>query len=182
MLNFRENIEIRCDDVLLLKNLTGSMKNSLRYGTYFEHFKKFDKILEEYNLYCILSILAEGIPYYPEWVEYIKERQHRYKIALHGFSHNYYAGMSEEDGYHQLMTAKWMVEKEFGVKIERWYVPFGRLLFPEWSLRVSERLGVKFHTRGGTSRHFYFHYWNSRDRLRLERLIREHGIKLKKAN
>ena len=171
-------VEIRCDDVLLLGNLTGSMKNSLRYGTFFEHFKRFDKILEDNHLHCILTIMAEGIPYYPEWVKYIKERQFRYTIQLHGFSHYYYKGLSEEDAYRSLLAARWMVEQAFGTTVTRWYVPFGRHYFPEWSLRVCERLGLKFHTRGGTTRHFYFHYWNSRDRNRLGRLIKEHGPKI----
>lgn len=170
----QKQLEIRIDDVLLLGNLTGSMKNCLRHNTFFGHFKMMDKILEDNNLHAILTLMAEGIPYYPEWVQYIKERQHRYTIEMHGFSHDYYKGMSEEDAYRSLLTAKWMIEKEFGVKVSRWYVPFGRQYFPEWDyIKLCDRLGVKFHTKGGTTRHFYFHYWNSRDRLRLQRLLDE---------
>src|SRR3990167_6125004 len=176
-------IEIRFDDVLLLNNLTGSMKNSLRYNSFFGHFLLADKFLEDHNLHCILTILAEGIEAYPEWVQYIKLRKHRYTIELHGYSHLYYKGMSEEEAYQSLKKAKELVEKAFEVKITRWYVPFGRHYFPEWDyIKVCERLGLKFHTRGGTARHFYLHYWNSRDRLRLERLYKEHGKQLKTAD
>ena|SRR3990167_2973486 len=172
-------IEIRIDDVFLLNNLTNSMKNSLRKYTFFEHFKLMDKILETLKEPVILTILAEGIQDYPEWVEYIKARQKRFVIELHGYSHYYYQGMTEEQAYQSLALAKYMIEEAFGVKVSRWYVPFGRHYFPEWSFRVCDRLGLKFHTKGGVTRHFYYHYWNSRDRLRLERLIEQHPQILK---
>lgn len=169
-------VEIRFDDVLLLDNLTGSMKNSLRYDTFFGHFMKADKFLENNNLHCILTLMAEGIEEYPEWVKYIKLRKHRYTIELHGYSHFYYKGMTEDKAFESLSTARDMIEDAFDVKVGRWYVPFGRHYFPEWDyLKLCERLGLKFHTKGGTTRHFYFHYWNSRDRIRLERLYKEHG-------
>lgn len=175
-----KTIEIRIDDVLLLNNLTGSMKNSLRNGnTFFNHFKIADKTFEKLKNPVILTLLAEGIEHYPEWVEYIKERKHRYIIELHGYSHFYYQGMSEEEAYQSLAKARDMIEKTFDVKVSRWYVPFGRHYFPEWSFRVCDRLGLKFHTKGGVTRHFYFHYWNTRDRLRLQRLIEEYPQILK---
>lgn len=170
-----KTVEIRCDDVLLLNNLTGSMKNSLRYNSFFGHFLLFDKFLEDHDLHCILTVMAEGIIAYPEWVQYIKLRKYRYTIELHGYSHYYYKGMSEEEAYLSLSTARDMIEKAFDVKVTRWYVPFGRHFFPEWSLRVCERLGLKFHTKGGTTAHKYFHYWNSRSRLQLEDLYNKHG-------
>ena len=179
----RREVEIRCDDVLLLNNLTGSMKNSLRYNSFFGHFLIFDKFLEDHNLHCILTVMAEGVAAYPEWVQYIKLRKHRYTIELHGYSHYYYKGMSEEEACQSLSTARDIIEKAFEVKISRWYVPFGRRYFPEWDyLKVCERLGLKFHTKGGTTRHFYFHYWNSRDRIRLQRLYNEYGEQFKKSN
>lgn len=178
-----KQIEVRIDDVLLLNNLTGSMKNSLRYDTFFGHFMKMDKFLENNNIHCILTILAEGIEAYPEWVKYIKLRKHRYTIEMHGYSHHYYKGMSEEEGYQSLALARDMIEKAFEVKVSRWYVPFGRTSFPEWDyLKVCERLGIKFHTRGGTTHHTYYHYWNSRDRIRLQELYKSHGEQFQKAN
>lgn len=178
----RKQIEVRIDDVLLLNNLTGSMKNSLRYNSFFGHFMVLDKFLENHNIHAVLTIMAEGIEAYPEWVQYIKLRKHRYTIELHGYSHHYYKGMTEEEAYQSLNTARDLVEKAFNVKVNRWYVPFGRHYFPEWSLRVCERLGLKFHTRGGTTRHYYFHYWNSRDRLRLKRLYDQYGEQFQKAD
>lgn len=176
MLEVGKSIEIRFDDVLLLNNLTGSMKNSLRYNSFFGHFLLADKFLEDNNLHCILTVMAEGIAAYPEWVQYINLRKYRYTIELHGYSHYYYKGMSEEEAYQSLSTARDMIESAFDVKVSRWYVPFGRQFFPEWDyLRVCERLGLKFHTRGGTTMHRYFHTWNSADRLRLQRLHEQSG-------
>ncbi len=176
-------VEIRCDDVLLLGNLTGSMKNSLRYNSFFGHFLLFDKFLEDHNLHCILTVMAEGVAAYPEWVQYIKLRKNRYTIEVHGYSHYYYKGMTEEEAYQSLSTARDIIERAFDVKVSRWYVPFGRLSFPEWDyLKVCERLGLKFHTRGGTSMHRYFHYWNSRSRLQLEELYKKYGKQFKTAN
>lgn len=176
------NIEIRFDDVLLSGFLTKSMKNSLRHNSFFEHFKEADKILEENNLHCALAIVGAGIDEYPEWVEYIKQRMHRYTIAMHCWEHNFHHGMKEEKAFEELARAKAKIEEAFGVPVTRWYVPFGRLYFPEWGLRVSNRLGIEFDLNKETKRHFYFHYWNSRDRLRLLRLIEKHGIELTKAN
>lgn len=158
------------------------MKNSLRYNSFFGHFMVLDKFLEDHNIPVILTILAEGIEHYPEWVQYIKLRKHRYTIELHGYSHHYYKGMTEEEAYQSLDKARRMIEDTFDVKVSRWYVPFGRHYFPEWSLRVCERLGLKFHTRGGTTRHFYFHYWNSRSRLQLEALYKKHGKQFPQAD
>jgi len=175
-------IEIRCDDVLLLNNLTGSMKNSLRYNSFFGHFLLFDKFLEDHNLHCILTLMAEGIEAYPEWVQYINLRKYRYTIELHGYSHYYYKGMSEDEALHSLSTARDLIEKSFDVRVTRWYVPFGRQFFPEWDyLKVCEKLGLKFHTRGGTTAHKYYHYWNSASRIALKRLYEEHGEKFIKA-
>lgn len=170
------------DDVLLLGNLTGSMKNSLRYNSFFGHFLLADKFLEDNNIHCILTVMAEGIVAYPEWVQYIKLRKNRYTIELHGHSHFYYKGMTEEEAYQSLSTAKNMIEKAFGVTVSRWYVPFGRQHFPEWDyLKVCERLGLKFHTRGGTTTHRYYHYWNSANRIALQRLYEKSGDKFIKA-
>ena len=129
-----------------------------------------DAFLEKNNIHVILAIVAEGIPEYPEWVQYIKERQHRYTIQLHGLSHPYYKAMTEDEGYRDLLCAKWMIEKEFDIQVTRWYVPFGRLYFPEWSLRVCERLGIKLNNAGSPAEHHYFHFWNSWSRLRLKKL------------
>ena len=158
------------------------MKNSLRYNSFFGHFMLLDKFLEDNNIHAILTVLAEGIEHYPEWVQYIQLRKHRYTIELHGYSHHYYKGMTEEEAYQSLDKARNMIETTFDVKVSRWYVPFGRHYFPEWSLRVCDRLRLKFHTRGGTKRHFYFHYWNSRSRLQLQRLYEKHGEQFEEAN
>ena len=126
-----KEVEIRIDDVLLLNNLTGSMKNCLRHNTFFGHFKEMDKILERLKNPVVLTVMAEGIEHYPEWVEYIRARQDRFIIELHGYSHFYYKGMSEEEAYFSLGLAKTKIEETFGVKVTRWYVPFGRHYFPE---------------------------------------------------
>ena len=167
----KEGLEIRFDDVLLYGSLTGSMKNSLRHNTFFGHFKEADKILVEYDFPCIMAIVARGIEEYPEWVQYVKERQSRYTLALHCWDHHYHHTQDEEEAYGELAKARDKIEETFGVKLERWYVPFGRMFFPEWGIRMAERLGLKFHTRGGTIRHRYFHYWNSRDRNQLKLIL-----------
>ena len=73
-------IRIRVDDVLLVNPNTGSMKISLRNRSYFDYFQEADKLFAQYNIPCILAILAEGIDVYPEWVEYIKKNKHRFII------------------------------------------------------------------------------------------------------
>lgn len=182
MKKLQGSIEIRFDDVLLAGTLTRSMKNSLRHNSFFGHFKEADKILEENNLHCHLAIVGKGIEVFPEWVEYIKQRMDRYTIAMHCWEHNFHHGMYEERAFEQLSLAKQKIEEVFGVSVTRWYVPFGRLYFPEWGLRVSDRLGVEFDLNKEIKRHFYFHYWNSRDRLRLLRLLKQHGEQLTKTN
>jgi peptidoglycan/xylan/chitin deacetylase (PgdA/CDA1 family) len=168
----KREIIFRNDDVLLANPVTGAMKNCLRHNTFFGHFKEADKIFKKYNVPQVLAILSEGIPLYPEWIQFIKERQHRYTIQMHGYDHRWYTAFSEEEAYQILKKAKEDIEDAFGVTVTRWYVPFGRMWFPEWSLRVCERLGVQFHTRGtAPARTYHFHYWNSRDRRNIGRLV-----------
>lgn len=163
-------MEWRIDDVFIVNHLTGSMKISLRFNDFFGHFKEMDKILAKYDTPCILSVLAEGIEIYPEWVAYIKERMYRYTIEMHGFDHQRFSTISEEEGYRQLAKAKEMIEKEFKVKINNWFVPFKS--FPKWGVRVCDRLGIRFHEKGSLRRHITFHYWNSRDRAHMAKIIR----------
>lgn len=172
---------IRNDDVLLVNPITGSMKNSLRSGnSFFDWFKITDKIFEENNIHCILSVLAEGIDVWPEWVSYIKERMYRYKIEMHGWDHAYPHAMTAEEGYEKLSRARDKIEATFDVKVEHWYVPNGRLYFPKWGPEVCEKLGVQFNYKGD-SRDFYqlhIHYWNTRDIQRLKNIINNPKVKI----
>jgi len=168
-------LEIRFDDVLIVSHLTGSMKNSLRYNTFWGHFLEADKILQKYQQQCTLAVMSEGIDVYPDWVDYIRKNKDRYKIAVHAREHINFRFLYEEDGYRHLLEAKNKIEETFG-PIERWYVPFGRPNFPPWGIKVCDQLGLKFHTRGGLSRHLYFHYWNSRDRDKLEKVLNKDGL------
>lgn len=159
--------------MLIVNPITGSMKNCLRMRTFEEWFYHTDKIYEENNLHCILSVLAEGIDAYPEWVEYIKERKHRYKIELHGWNHAYPHAMTENEGYGVLAHAREKIEKTFDVQVTHWYVPNGRMYFPEWGVKVCDKLGIQFNSRGDTRDWYqvHLHYWNTRDTLRLQRII-----------
>lgn len=156
------NIEIRNDDVLLVGTLTPVMKIALREKSFFEWFKESDKFFEENNIPCTLAILAEGIDIYPEWVEYIKQRKHRFKIEMHGWHHTNYASMPKDYAVKLLKEAKKKIEETFDVKVDRWYAPFSKKGFPEWWQKTESLIGVKFHTKGNPKRHFYFHYWNEK--------------------
>ena len=145
------------------------MKNSLRYNTFFGHFLEFDRILTEKPY--IVTVVADGIELYPEWVEYVKANKNRYTIEMHCWSHGDHQNLKAEEGYEQLSRARELIQKTFDVEVHRWYVPFGRMRFPQWHLDVCQRLGLQFHTKGGTARHHYFHYWNSRDRDRLKKIL-----------
>ena len=154
------NLEIRNDDALLATPDSQCLKRSFSRFDFFERFKEVDKVFEKHNIPQIVTVLAEGIDIYPEWVKYIKERQDRIRVEMHGWGHLNYRIYDEEFAYQLLKTAKEKIEDSFQTKVSRWYVPHGRLLFPSWGKDVCSKLGIKFHTTGGTIRHVYFHYWN----------------------
>lgn len=166
-----QKIEVRNDDVLIYKGLTPSMKNGTRIKTFYEWFVEVDKWFEERNYPTILTVLADGIDVYPEWVEYIKQRQHRFKIELHGHTHMNYKNMSEEEAIKLLKEAKEKVEKTFNTKVTRWFAPFSKLGFPEWAERVCKKLDMGFHTKDNPIPHFYFHYWNTRSVKKIKWVI-----------
>lgn len=163
-------LEIRNDDVLQSSHLSQRQK-FFANGKLFEMFLEADKVFEEYNYPCTLAVLAEGIKHCPEWVEYIKKNQHRYKIELHGYSHNHFAQLSEENGKEDLTKAIDLIEKTFDTEITTWYVPFGRKSMPEWGGAVCQRLGIKldiptrktlpvFWLKDKTIPQCNFHYWD----------------------
>lgn len=170
-------ILFRNDDILLVNPITGAMKNAIRRKTYEEWFYEIDEIFERYNCPSTLAVLSEGIERYPQWIEYIKERKHRFNIQLHGEGHGYYMKMSEEEGYEILSRATERIERTFDIKVTHWYVPFGRLFFPEWGPRVCRRMEIRFNSKGD-SREFFqhrFHYWNTRDTRNLKKLIADNA-------
>jgi len=155
------------------------MKNSLRSGnSFFDWFRITDEIYEKNNIHCILSILAEGIEKYPKWVKYINERKHRYKIEMHGWDHSYVHSMSCLEGYTVLYEAKKKIENAFNINVTHWYVPNGRLYFPEWGPKVCEKLGIQFNSKGDVKDYYqlYLHYWNTRDQKRLQKYINDPDI------
>ena len=170
-------IEIRNDDILLYGNLTPSMCRARERKSMFEWFKETDQWFEERNIPMILATLTDGIDHFPEWVDYIKERKHRYRIELHGHTHINFRHILDEDKiYDMLMPAKEKLEKTFGIKVNRWYAPFSRKGFPggtaEIGMRVCERMGIQFHTKGnGTIPHRYFHFWDPRSIKRIQNFI-----------
>lgn len=164
-------IRIRVDDVLLVNPNTGSMKISLRNRSYFDYFQEADKLFAQYNIPCILAILAEGIDVYPEWVEYIKKNKHRFIIEMHGWHHSYYVNYTEEEGYQILKNAKDKIEKTFNVKVGRWIVPHGKHYFPSWIQPVMDRLGLKINNRGIGCRVWVLHYWNTWSIDKINKLI-----------
>ena len=175
-----DNLEIRNDDILIHSNLTPSMVRSKKVKPLFEWFKETDKWFEERNIPMILAVVSEGIDIYPEWVEYIKERQHRYTIQLHCHEHINFRHILDEDKiYDLIMPAIEKVEDAFGVKVTRWFAPFSKHGFPggtaEIGMRVCERMGIKFHTKGnGPIPHRYFHYWNPGSVAKIKSIIENH--------
>lgn len=172
--------EIRNDDVLIHSNLTPSMVRARKVKPFFEWFKETDSWFEERGIPQILAVVTEGINIYPEWVNYIKQRQHRYRIELHCHAHINFRHILDEDKIYELiMPAKEKLEKTFGVQVHRWYAPFSRRGFPggtaEIGMRVCERMGIKFHTKGnGTIPHRYYHFWNKNGFERIKQIINEH--------
>ena len=181
MVGFRKIKDInkvifRNDDVLLSTKglrMTGSMKTSLRSNTFFGHFKEMDKIFEKYSLLSTLTILADGIEHNPDWIQYIKERKHRFTIELHGYDHRNYIDVSAEEGYVLLKDAKERIEQTFNTKVTRWYPPFSKLGFTDWGPEVCEKLGIGYNNIEG----YYtinLHYWNTRDRNNLTTLLQKY--------
>ena len=162
-----EKAEIRNDDIFIYENLTSSMKRADNIKPMFKRFIEVDKWFEERNIPMILTVLADGIDHYPEWVAYIKERKHRYRIELHGHTHVNFRHITDENElYNLLMPAKERVERTFGAKVTRWFPPFSKRGFPggtsEVGTRVCERMGIQFHTKGnGKIPHRYFHFWRT---------------------
>lgn len=152
--------------------MTPSMIISLRKNTMFGWFKESDEYFEKKNIPQILAVLAVGINGNKEWVKYVLDRKHRYQIELHGFIHCNHQFLPESHGYQLLKEARDRINDTFHTKVTRWYVPFSRLGFPEWGPRVCDRLGLKFHTKGGTARHFYYHPWNTRSVRNIKNIIK----------
>lgn len=178
--NLMDTLEVRNDDVLIHTHLTPSMVRARKIKPFFEWFKESDRWFEERNIKVILAVITEGIDYYPEWVEYIRERKHRYRIDLHGHLHINFRHILDEDKiYDLIMPAKEKLEKTFDIKVGRWFSPFSKHGFPggtaEIGMRVCERMGIKFHTKGnGRIPHRYFHFWNSRSVDRIKGIVERH--------
>lgn len=164
-----EKIEIRIDDILLYETLTTTMQKALEKGSWFEQFKEFDKFFEEHNIMTILAVCADGIPQYPEWVEYIKKNKDRYHIEMHGLTHMNYRNQTEEFGIKHLAEAKKRIEMAFAVKVTRWYTPFAIRGYPTWGPRVCKKLHMEFNAALDQSkRHYRCHYWNPKDIKRIK--------------
>lgn len=165
-----KNLEIRMDDVLQTMEFSQLQIKMLRDKTMFERFLEIDKEFEKYNYPCILAILAEGIDNAPEWLEHIKKNQHRYIIELHGSAHIRYDNLTQQELLDDLYSAKTKIEKEFGVKVSTWYVPFGRKGRNKYAEEVCLLLGIKlgipeskidakFWFRNKNLPQINFHYW-----------------------
>lgn len=147
------------------------MKKGTRKKTFYEWFVEVDQWFAERNYTQTLAVLADGIEAHPDWVKYIRENQNRYRIELHGHTHVNYRGLSEAEGFLHLYDAKKKLEDTFGVKVTRMYFPFARLGFPEWGIRVCNRLGIGFHNRFCLVPHFYYHYWNTRSVRKIKWIV-----------
>ena len=167
------NLEIRNDDVLQSSNFSRRQREAWQFGSPFEWFKSTDEMFEKYGYLCTLVILSEGIQVYPEWVDYIKKNQYRYKIELHGSSHFKYGRMSRERGLKDLKEAKELIENTFGTQITTWYIPYGRKNIPDWAEEVCEELGMKadipkfkslpqFWNKPPEKKQINFHYWDKK--------------------
>ena len=167
---FREEIEIRIDDVLLYQTLTSTMARALKdRGSWFEQFKEFDKFFEKHKIKTILAILTDGIEQYPEWIEYIKKNKERYQIEIHGHKHMNYRNQSAEFGYNNLRNAKHAITETFGIEPTTWYVPFAIRGYPDWGKEVCKELGLKFNKAlDENKKHYRCHYWNPRDVKRIK--------------
>ena len=173
--------EIRNDDVLQSNHLSQRQKR-IAYGKLFELFLEADKVFEEYDYPCTLAVLAEGIKHCPEWVEYIKKNQHRYKIELHGYAHHHFGKLSKEAGEKDLKDAIELIEETFNIKITTWYVPFGRKSMPEWGEEVCQNLGIKldiptrkclpeYWLKDKTIPQCNFHYWDKGQVNKIKEII-----------
>lgn len=174
--------EIRNDDVLQVTHLSQRQKR-VANGRLFEMFLEADKVFEKYNYPCTLAVLGEGIKHCPEWVDHIKKNIHRYKIELHGYVHNHFAQLTEEQGEEDLKKALDLIEKTFNTKVTTWYVPFGRKSMPEWGGAVCERLGIKldiptrkclpvFWLKDKTIPQVNFHYWDLQQCNQIEEILK----------
>ena len=181
-------LEIRNDDVLQLGPSSKHQTNVLIGKSLFGEFLKADEIFAKYNYPCILAILAEGIDYRTEWVDYIKANQHRYKIELHGFIHRNYGKLNRKALLLELFEAKEKIENTFGIKISKWYLPFGRKGETPFGSGVCKELGVEYdiQTRKIDAKiwlkeykktgywpfdHINFHYWYPPQVKKVEEII-----------
>ena len=177
-------LELRNDDVLQSSNFSKRQREAWQFGSPFEWFRSADKIFEKYNYPCTLVILSEGIRVYPEWVDYIKQNQHRYEIELHGSSHFKYGRMSKERGLKDLKKAKELIENTFNVRITTLYIPYGRKNIPAWAEEVCRELGMKadipkfkqlpqFWNKPPEKKQINFHYWSKKQVKQVRNIIKE---------
>ena len=168
--------EIRNDDVLQIAAATKHQLKCLEGRSFFDHFVGADEMFAEYNYPCILAVLAEGITFYPQWVEYIKKNKHRFKIELHGFNHINYRNLSKEELKSILGDSKKRIEDAFETEITTWYLPFGRkgenpygeevcqelgITYDKQTRKIDARLWLKHYqeTKESLFPHMNFHYW-----------------------
>ncbi len=177
------------DDVLQSSFFSQFQKRALKERSFFEWFKRADKVFEKYDFPCILAILAGDIDQEPEWVEHIKKNIHRYKIELHGYYHNNYKNFSKVIGKNDLRLALDKIEDTFGVRPTTWYTPWGRKGMPYWGTQVCEELEIKYdiQTRKVDAKfwlkeykegkppffHVNFHYWNQAQNEQVQKVIEQ---------
>jgi len=188
-----KDIEFRCDDVLQYDSWGRTQRWLFSKKDPFECFKEVDKIFKKYNFPCILAIVAQGIDMYPEWVQYIKDNQHRYKIELHGYFHHnrrVLQKMGEERLYRELLAGIKRIKETFGMNVTTFYVPFGKEGLGPNTEKVCRRLGIKCMAphkndsdiwlwlwrshRGRLSSfsHVNFHFWHKRQVEATEEILK----------
>lgn len=179
-------VELRNDDVLQVKPATAHQRQECEGRDMFELFLEADQWFEKYQYSSTLTLLAEGIDHYPEWVEHIKKNLHRYKLELHGLRHDHYNRLPQEQGYADLKEAKEKIESAFGVKLTTWYVPYGHSYRIPWGKEVSEKLGLVFnpvvgkhdvkrwlasYQQGTPFPHTNFHFWHKGQRENVREIL-----------
>ena len=171
-MNFQSGPQIRNDDVLqIMESTTAHQRADLGERSLFDAFIEADAKFHKYKHPSILAVLSEGLNQ-TVWVDYIKKNIDRFQIELHGKEHKNYGGLFKQKLKEELGMAKYLIEKEFNVKITTWYPPFGRKGENKWGPEVCRELGIKqYRQEGKVDAKFWFrdphryphinyHYWN----------------------
>jgi peptidoglycan/xylan/chitin deacetylase (PgdA/CDA1 family) len=167
-------LKIRVDDVL---QSTYFSSNQLLAWKVKPPFAWFIEATEKWHNYpLVLAVVAEGIPKYSEWVDYIKAHP-KWVVQSHGWEHRNYRHLNYGTMVELLKKSKVALEEVFGREVTEFYPP--KL---EWDDRtqlaakeagmveVRDRFRPIYWIRDRSITSIFFHFWNETNLKEMEKV------------